>query len=286
MNRPPAGRVFMALLRRDAYVASRELPFFLLRTTLQPLLFVIVFGYVLPKMGFVARGYGAAMLPGILAISLAFASLQSVALPMVADFGWTREIEDRLLAPVPIGLVALEKVLSGVAQGVIAALFVLPIARLIMGPIPGLDVRGLGSLLAITLLAAGTFSCFGLVMGTLINPAQIGLMFGFIVAPMIFFGCAYYPWQGLVGGAVHEVRGPGQSAGVRVGRNARGADTVAAAHADCGRCVRAPHSYRILLDPRHARVREKGCRLVGWSVGRFVVTNRRTDEPTKTGHHL
>jgi ABC-2 type transport system permease protein len=197
MNRPPAGRVFAALLRRDAYVASRELPFFLLRTTMQPLLFVIVFGYVLPKMGFVARGYGAAMLPGILAISLAFASLQSVALPMVADFGWTREIEDRLLAPVPIGLVALEKVLSGVVQGVIAAMFVLPIARLIMGPIPGLDVRGLGSLFAITLLAAGTFSCFGLVLGTLINPAQIGLMFGFIVAPMIFFGCAYYPWQGL-----------------------------------------------------------------------------------------
>ena len=197
MNRALAGRVFMALLRRDALVASRELPFFLLRTTMQPLLFVLVFGYVLPRMGFVARGYGAAMLPGILAISLAFASLQSVALPMVADFGWTREIEDRLLAPVPIGLVALEKVLSGVVQGVIAALFVLPIARLIMGPIPGLDVRGLGSLFAITLLAAGTFSCFGLVLGTIINPAQIGLMFGFIVAPMIFFGCAYYPWQGL-----------------------------------------------------------------------------------------
>ena len=197
MKRPSAGRVFMALLRRDAYVASRELPFFLLRTTMQPLLFVLVFGYVLPKMGFVAEGYGAAMLPGILAISLAFASLQSVALPMVADFGWTREIEDRLLAPVPIALVALEKVLSGVVQGVIAALFVLPVARLIMGPIPGLDVRGLGSLFAITLLAAGTFSCFGLVLGTIINPAQIGLMFGFIVAPMIFFGCAYYPWQGL-----------------------------------------------------------------------------------------
>jgi len=197
MKRPLAGKVFMALLKRDAYVASRELPFFLLRTTMQPLLFVLVFGYVLPKMGFVARGYGAAMLPGILAISLAFASLQSVALPMVADFGWTREIEDRLLAPVPIELVALEKVLSGVVQGVIAALFVLPVARLMMGPIPGLDVRGLGSLLAITLLAAGTFSCFGLVLGTIINPAQIGLMFGFIVAPMIFFGCAYYPWQGL-----------------------------------------------------------------------------------------
>ncbi len=199
IERPPVPpmRVFLALLRRDANVAAKELPFFLLRVTLQPLLFVLVFGYLLPKMGFVQRGYTAALLPGILGISLAFASLQAVALPMVADFGWTREIEDRLLAPVPIQLVALEKVLAGIVQGVIAALFVLPIARLIMGPISGLDVHAWGELIGVTLLAAAAFSTFGLLLGTLIEPAQIGLMFGFIVAPMIFFGCAYYPWQGL-----------------------------------------------------------------------------------------
>jgi len=193
----PATRVFLALLRRDAHVAGKELPFFLVRVTMQPLLFVVVFGYLLPKMGFVQSGYTSALLPGILGISLAFASLQSVALPMVADFGWTREIEDRLLAPVPTWLVALEKVLAGVAQGVLAALFVLPIARLIMGPIAGLDVHAWGELIFVTLLAAAAFSSFGLLLGTVIEPSQIGLMFGFIVAPMIFFGCAYYPWQGL-----------------------------------------------------------------------------------------
>ena len=42
-----------------------------------------------------------ALLPGILAISLSLSAIQSVALPMVQDFGWTKEIEDRLLAPVP-----------------------------------------------------------------------------------------------------------------------------------------------------------------------------------------
>ncbi|HSG00620.1 MAG TPA: ABC transporter permease [Vicinamibacterales bacterium] len=193
----PAARVFFALLRRDAHVAGKELPFFLLRVTMQPLLFVVVFGYLLPKMGFVGREYTSALLPGILGISLAFASLQSVALPMVADFGWTREIEDRLLAPVPTSFVALEKVLAGVLQGVLAALFVLPIARLIMGPIAGLDVHAWGELIGVTLLAAAAFSSFGLLLGTVIEPSQIGLMFGFIVAPMIFFGCAYYPWQGL-----------------------------------------------------------------------------------------
>ena len=190
-------RVFATLLKRDLRVARRELPLFLIRTTLQPLMFIMVFGYVLPKMGFVQRGYNAALLPGILAISLAFSSVQSVALPMVTDFGWTKEIEDRLLAPISVQLVALEKVVNGIVQGVIAALFVLPVARLIMGPIEQLTLSHFGELLVVTLLGAAAFSMAGLFLGTAINPQQIGLMFSMVVAPMVFFGCAYYPWRGL-----------------------------------------------------------------------------------------
>ena len=139
-ERVSPARVFAALLLRDLRVARRELHYFLIRTTLQPLLFIVVFGYVLPKMGFVGRGYNAALLPGILAISLAFSSVQSVSLPMVADFGWTKEIEDRLLAPVPIWRAAFEKVANGVIQGLTAALFVLPVARFVMGAIAALPV--------------------------------------------------------------------------------------------------------------------------------------------------
>jgi len=189
--------VFGALVRRDVHVVSRELPFFLLRTTLQPIMFTTVFGYLLPKMGFVNQDYTGALLPGILGVSLAFASVQAVALPMVADFGWTREIEDRLLAPVPTWVIALEKVLAGTVQGVIAALFVLPVARLIMGPIPGLDLAHFGLVIVMTVLGAFAFSAFGLLLGSAIKGEQIGLMFGLIVAPMIFFGCAYYPWKAL-----------------------------------------------------------------------------------------
>ena len=193
----PAAAVFAALLRRDMRVARRELPFFLLRTTMQPLMFVVVFGYLLPRMGFMGQGYTTALLPGVLAISLTFSSIQSVALPMVQDFGWTREIEDRLLAPVPIWLVAAEKIVAGVVQGIVSALFVLPVARMIMGPIPDLTFGHFGDVLLITVLGAAAFSSLGLWLGTAIQPQQIGLMFGVIVAPMIFFGCAYYPWQGL-----------------------------------------------------------------------------------------
>ena len=195
--RSGAVRPFLALLRRDVHVSVRELPFFLVRTCLQPLLFVVVFGYLLPRMGFVGRGYSAALLPGILAVSLALSSVQAVALPMVADFGFTREIDDRLLAPIAVRLVALEKVMFGVFQGLIAVAVVLPIARLIMGPVPGLTLAHGGAAVAVILLGAAAFSALGLLLGTGIPPQQIGLMFSVIVAPMIFFGCAYYPWQGL-----------------------------------------------------------------------------------------
>src|SRR5262252_9432463 len=98
---PSALKVFSALLLRDLMVSRRELPYFLLRTTLQPLLFTLVFGFVLPKMAYVGRGYSSALLPGILAMSLSLSSMQSVTLPMVIDFA-TNALEDRLLAPITI----------------------------------------------------------------------------------------------------------------------------------------------------------------------------------------
>lgn len=192
-----AAAVFFALLRRDVRVARRELVFFLLRTTMQPLLFVIVFGFLLPKMSFVGRGYQTALLPGILAVSLTLSAIQSVALPMMQEFGWTKEIEDRLLAPVSTQLVAAEKIIAGVLQGIIAAVFVLPIARLVMGPIAGLTLTHVGEVAAVTLLGATAFSAMGMWLGTAVAPQQIGLMFSVIIAPMLFFGCAYYPWRGL-----------------------------------------------------------------------------------------
>jgi ABC-2 type transport system permease protein len=190
-------RIFGAILMRDVTVARREIVSFLVRTALQPVLFTIVFGFLLPKMQIIPHGYTTMMLPGIVALSLTLSAVQSVALPMVAEFGYTKEIEDRLLAPIPIPLVAIEKVVAGALQGVIAATFVLPLARLIIGPVPGLTFRNIPLMIVLTILSGAAFSALGLFLGTAIAPQQIGLMFSVIIAPMIMFGCTYYPWTGL-----------------------------------------------------------------------------------------
>jgi ABC-2 type transport system permease protein len=191
------GVIFLAMLRRDLRVARRELPFFLVRTTMQPLMLMIVFGYLLPKLGMMQAGYTTTLLPGVLALSITLSAIQSIALPMVAQFGFSREIEDRLLAPIPVHLVAAELVVAATIQGVLAGLFVLPCGRLIMGQIPGLDVAHVSMIIGMTILGAAAFSAFGLFLGCAIQPQQIGLLFSAIVGPMIFFGCTYYPWASL-----------------------------------------------------------------------------------------
>src|SRR6267378_7760387 len=187
----------LALLHRDMRVARRELKFFFLRVGIQPILFTFIFGYVMPRLGIVQGGYANALLPGILALSMTLSGMQAVALPLVIDFGWTKEIEDRLLAPISISGVALEKILVGILQAIIAGLVVLPLAWLLMGVHLSLGFIEIVQLLLVAMLSSWLFAAFGMVVATAVEPQQIGLVFNVLLAPMIFFGCAYYPWATL-----------------------------------------------------------------------------------------
>src|SRR5437867_3564741 len=186
-----------ALLHRDLRVARRDLKYSLLRVGLQPLLFTFIFGFVMPRLGIIQRGYTAMLLPGILGLSMTLSSMQAVALPLVIEFGWTKEIEDRLLAPIRISGIAIEKLIVGISQAIVAGLVVLPLAWLLMGVHLSLGLRDLVQLVLVAFLSSWLFAAFGMVVGTLVEPQQIGLVFNILLAPMIFFGCAYYPWATL-----------------------------------------------------------------------------------------
>ena len=127
-----------ALMLRDLVVLRKHWWEFVLRTIIQPFLLCFVFLFVFPKIGQgIGGGHGTAaesafatiLVPGVVGISIMFQGVQSIALNMAQEFGFTREIEDRVQAPCPIWLVAMAKVLSGAAQGVISAIIVLPWPR-------------------------------------------------------------------------------------------------------------------------------------------------------------
>jgi ABC-2 type transport system permease protein len=197
--------VLWALVLRDLTVLRKHLVEFALRTLIQPFLLVFVFLYVFPQIGQSVGGAGrgsgsfaTVLVPGVVGISIMFQGVQAVALQLSQEFGFTREIEDRVQAPCPVWLVAMSKVLSGVVQGLIAAVIVFPIAAVVhaSGVHADFDVHWwvVITLVPITCLA---FSALGLVLGCVFEPRNIGLMFGFIVLPITFLGGTYYQWTRL-----------------------------------------------------------------------------------------
>ena len=190
-------KTFLALLRRDARVARRNFIPLILQTLLQPMLLVFIFGRVMTTSGYMPLQYKSLLLPGIMALSMVLSGIQAVAMPLISEFQFSREIEDRLLAPIEIEWVAVEKVFSGVIQALMTGLVVLPAAWLVMGR--GADVRlaALPLFAAVCLLVALLSATMGLTVGCSVGQTQIGLMFSLVFAPLIFFGCTYYPWSAL-----------------------------------------------------------------------------------------
>lgn len=193
-----------ALMRRDLVVLGKNFGEFIARTLIQPFLLVFVFLYVFPLIGQGIGGGGGEstfatiLVPGVVAITIMFQGIQAVALQLSQEFGYTREIEDRVQAPCPVWLVAVAKVLSGSVQGVLAALVVFPIAAVVHAPGVHADLSiHWWQTLTIIPLACVAMTALGLVLGTKFEPRNIGLMFGFVVLPVTFLGGTYYQWTAL-----------------------------------------------------------------------------------------
>ncbi len=189
-------KTFFALLARDAHVARRNFIQLLLQTFLQPMMFVFIFGRVMVSSGYMPAIYKSLLLPGIMAISMIFTGVWAVAMPLISEFQFTHEIEDRLLAPIENSWLAIEKVCFGAAQAIVAGLAVIPAAWLLLRPVE-LNLSSPVMFIAITILVALLSACGGLALGCSVDQTKIGLMFSLVLTPMIFFGCTYYPWSAL-----------------------------------------------------------------------------------------
>jgi ABC-2 type transport system permease protein len=200
---------FVGLMRRDLRVLSREIAPFLIRVAMNPLLFLFVFTYVMPHMSGGAGaspmanvmggkgGFGTVLLPGLMAVAIMFSGIAAVALPLSTEFGITREIDDRVMCPLPIVAVAAEKIVFSAFQSIIAAALVFPLAYYIPSTPVLAHVSSWPFLIAVLVLASLVAGALGLTIGTSVQPKQIGLIFGVVVVPITFLGCVYYPWAAL-----------------------------------------------------------------------------------------
>lgn len=216
VSRPDLGRrslyprAFLGLFLRDLHVLRREKIPFLIRVCMNPLLFLFVFTYIMPHMsGGAALNPTAAMagnqtnfstvlLPGLMAVAIMFSGIAAVALPLAQEFGITREIDDRVMCPLPVAAVALEKICFSALQSMLAAAIVFPLAYFVPATPVYAHVYSWPFLVLVLLLASLTAGALGLTIGTTVKPQQISLIFGTVVMPITFLGCVYYPWASLV----------------------------------------------------------------------------------------
>ena len=193
-------RAFLGLLERDLAVLRRNLGEFFSRTAIQPLMFVFVFTYLFPKIGqgFTSTGgtsFATVLVPGLLGVAAVFSGITAVGMPLAIEFGATREIEDRAMAPCPVWMLAVEKVVYGSLHALVSALVVFPLVYLIPSTPVQVHVSNWALLIGVLVLACLISGALGLTLGTIIRPERIGLMFAVVVLPLTFLGCVYYPWE-------------------------------------------------------------------------------------------
>ncbi len=189
-------RAFLAVLRRDLFVTWSELPVFLAQVVLQPLFLLFVFGKVLGSLGYTQNNYAQLLFPGLLALTAVITGMQTLAFPLVVEFGWTKEVEDRLLAPMATGLVAAEKVLFATLRAMVATTIMIPVGILVLGSIPW-RWEGVPLLVLVLVLGSLLGAGLGLLMGTLVAPNRINIVFSLVFTPLLFTGCSQYPWPSL-----------------------------------------------------------------------------------------
>lgn len=189
-------RAFTAVLGRDVFVTGRELPSFLAQVLVQPVALLFIFGKILTQLGYTQPGYAQILLPGMIALNAFLIALQNTSFPLVIDFSYTREIEDRLLAPLPISWVAVEKMFFGALRGLVAALLMIPIGMWMLGEIEW-TLTGLPT--AVLCLVLGSFSgaAVGMTVGAAVPPRRINIVFSVILAPVMFTGATQFPWAEL-----------------------------------------------------------------------------------------
>lgn len=191
-----AWRAFRAILWRDIFVTGREFWVFLAQVALQPLFMLFVFAKILGDLNYVSEDYGDLLLPGIVALTAFVTAMQGIAFPLVMEFSYTREIEDRLLAPLATPLVAVEKIVMAMLRAIVAAAITYPIGALMLGSAPW-RASGAALLVVVLLLGAWVGAAIGLTVGTFVPPNRIQIVFTLVFVPLLFTGAVQYPWPSL-----------------------------------------------------------------------------------------
>lgn len=192
--RPSVLGTWLALLRRDLLVTRREFIGLIIMFLLQPVLFLLVFAELLPETLLATQEYKIYVSPGIVSLALFLAGMQSMAIKIGAAFGWTREIDDVVLAPIPHPLIAIEKMIIGGLLAVSAMIAIVLLSEPLVTDWPVWHEWRWGLVVAVACMGGLASGAMGVAVGTMVRANNVGRVFSLILAPMMFLGGPFYPW--------------------------------------------------------------------------------------------
>src|ERR1700749_4896208 len=202
---PTLVKTFAAMMAREFRVLGRNAPSTFIRAGMKTLLFAFVFAYVLPKFGrgFCGGGSGVSfstiLVPGLMGSMFLMQGMFGTTMPLVMEFSWQRTIEDRALAPVPIRVLAIQKITAGAIQAFIGAAIVFPVVYWVHAPGQGphIDVTNWVLLAAVMVFSSTLTAAMGLWLGTVVDPRKMQMVFAVVLLPLTMLGCVYYPGSAL-----------------------------------------------------------------------------------------
>lgn len=199
MNGLNNGRIFFTMVKRDLLIQSRNWLEFIFRVAMLPFILILTYGYVLPRIGILSSDFPNQMFPGMVGMSLLVTGIHGTSVPLSMDFNNSREIEDRLQAPVDIRLTAFAKMFVGIIESWIGALIVLPVSLLFMSSNLNFDMSVMNVIctLGVVFLSSIASATLGLLVGTIVKPMQIAAMFPGFLMPLIFTGAIFFSWSSL-----------------------------------------------------------------------------------------
>lgn len=161
----------------------------------RPVLWLLILGSSLKPVvsgGSLGRGnldYTHYIFPGVVALTLVFAALQSAtSIIWDREFGFLKEV---MAAPVPRLSILIGKALGGATQATLQGIITLafaPIIGLWLNPLELLELLGMMFLVAFSLTALGVF-----IASRMTSFEGFGTISNFVVMPMYFLSGAIYP---------------------------------------------------------------------------------------------
>ena len=100
-------------------------------------------------------------------------------------------------------VLAIQKIVAGAVQSFIGAVIVFPIVLFVhaAGQAPHVHVTNWALFALILIFASLLTSALGLLLGTIMDPRKMQMLFAVILLPATMLGCVYYPWA-----ALHNIR--------------------------------------------------------------------------------